>query len=91
MSILFISELTVRLSAVMAKEREEGGRELQERGSPELRGTSLVKLEGKADGPLQATSRMAAALCATFWPSEEGPGHLHSWCGAQLQGGFYTR
>lgn len=77
---------------MMAKEREEGGRELQERGSPELRGTSLVKLEGKADGPLQATSRMAAALCTTFWgPSEEGPGHLHSWCGAQLQGGFYTR
>ena len=29
-SILFISELTVRLSAVIAKEREEGGRELQE-------------------------------------------------------------
>lgn len=66
----------------MAKEREEGGRELQERGSPELRGASLVKLEGKADGPLQATSRMAAALCTTFWgPSEEGPGYLHSWCG----------
>lgn len=83
---------------MVAKEREEEGRELQELGAPsrgrdtpELGETNLVKLEEKADEPLQATSRTAAAPCSTFWgPSEEGPGHLHSWCGAQLQGGLST-
>lgn len=43
---MFISELTVGFSAVVAKEREEGGRELQELGAPSREDGILQSWEG---------------------------------------------
>lgn len=62
--------------------QERGAPWSQGRSTPELGGAELVELEEMGAGIPQATSRTAAALCSTsWWPSEEGPGHLDSWGG----------